>query len=108
MKKIFYTAVITGFAGALLAGMSLGSGQKLPEVVTEKIPTTPPEHKMPLMIPRVASTPASVASRNQQFIFADETLLSPDATEKDEFAWCSKAGAVAVIEHDKKLTAEGE
>ncbi len=95
---------VIGLTAALFChssfGIVLGGARTLPEVITETLPMSAPEHEIPLMIHRMASTPASVASRNQRFIFADETLMKPDATEKDEFDWCVKAGAVAVVQDD--------
>lgn len=100
MKSKILIGLTAGLLCQFSFGIVLGGAQDLPEVVTEKLPMTAPEHEIPLMIHRMASTPASVASRNQRFIFADETLMKPDATVKDEFDWCVKAGAVAVVQDD--------
>lgn len=100
MKSRILISFVAGLLCQNSFGIELGGLQDLPEVVTEKLPMTAPDHEIPLMIHRMASTPASVASRNQRFIFADETLMKPDATVKDEFDWCVKAGAVAVVQDD--------
>lgn len=103
MNKMSWTLLIwiVALCGMVSAsGTMLGGSEHQPPIITEAIPVKTPEQKIPLIVHRMPSTPASIASRNQRFLFADETLLAPDSSVEKEFEWCRNAGAVAVVQDD--------
>ncbi|MGE4490557.1 MAG: hypothetical protein AB7E95_13530, partial [Kiritimatiellales bacterium] len=98
VKRGMIYFVLSAVSAVLCAETLLGGSATLPEVITETLPTQAPEQAIPLTIHRMPSTPPAVASRNQRYMFSDETLLPPDSSVSQEFAWCVNAGAVAVVQ----------
>jgi hypothetical protein len=98
IKKWIVSAVAAGACAGLDAATQLGGASGLPAVITETLPTQSPAQTVPLIIHRMPSTPSPVASRNQRYMFSDETLLPPNSSVGEEFAWCVNAGAVAVVQ----------
>ncbi len=95
---LFFQLFLGGDSMSVARETILGGQSRLPEVISETLPTQVPQRQIPLIIHRMPSTPPSVASRNQRFMFSDETLLAPDLSVKQEFKLCKNAGASAIVE----------
>ena len=100
LLNLWFLSVAMCNSTLLADNLVLGGAQHLPSVITDTIPTHSPEQKIPLFIHRMPSTPPAVASQNQRFIFADETLLPPDSSVEKEFEWLKNAGVFAVVQDD--------